>query len=329
MTDGFFPSTAVSPFIAFVVTFILIRWLTGSTAPRVLDHANDRSLHTGAVRRSGGLGMMLGIAVSWISLPVDLPAAIPLGVALLALVSLADDVSGLPVPIRLLAHGAAAAGFSLLLLETHGWAMALLVALAMVWMINLYNFMDGSDGLAGGMALIGFACYGLIAWQAGDAFFAAANFCIAAAAAAFLVFNFHPARIFMGDAGAIPLGFLAGSLGATGWLTAVWPAWLPVLVFSPFIADASVTLAKRCLKGEKFWQAHRAHYYQRLVQSGLGHRNTALLGYALMLGASLSALWALRQDSAVQAGVGALWIILYLGMMLASERRRPGCRTGD
>src|SRR6476659_1011719 len=114
------------------------------------------------------------------------------------------------------------------------------------------------------------------------------NFCVAAAAAAFLLFNFHPARIFMGDAGAIPLGFLAATLGVTGWINGLWPLWLPVLVFSPFIADASVTLAKRALRGEKIWQAHREHYYQRVVRAGFGHRNMALLGYILMFAAGIS-----------------------------------------
>ena len=87
-----------------------------------------------------------------------------------------------------------------------GSLLAAAATLAIAWMANLYNFMDGSDGLAGGMALIGFSFYGAAAWLAGSAEFALVNFSIAAAAAAFLVFNFHPARIFMGDAGSVPAG---------------------------------------------------------------------------------------------------------------------------
>ena len=86
-------------------------------------------------------------------------------------------------------------------------------------------------------------------------------------------------------------------------------------VIFPFIADASVTLARRGLHGEKVWQAHREHYYQRMVQSGFGHRNTALLGYLLMLAAGASAIWAMRQHIAVQLGVGIAWCAIYLVMM--------------
>lgn len=272
--------------------------------------------------------MVLGVLISWVFLPGTLPLSVWLGVALLALISFADDIFGLPALGRLLIHGLVAVWFSVaLLFEAHGWMIVAIIAISTIWMTNLYNFMDGSDGLAGGMTLVGFSCYGVTAWLAGNELFAMINFCIAAAAAAFLLFNFHPARIFMGDAGAIPLGFLAAALGVTGWTNGLWPLWLPILVFSPFIADASVTLVKRALRGEKIWQAHREHYYQRVVQSGFGHRNTALLGYILMFTAGISAVWAIRQDASVQLGVGTAWGTFYLIMMLVSERyleRRPG-----
>ena len=105
------------------------------------------------------------------------------------------------------------------------------------------------------------------------------------------------------------------------------PAWLPLLVFSPFIADASVTLLKRVCRGEKVWQAHREHYYQRMVQHGLGHRNTALLAYILMLASGSSAMWATRQDPPIQFGVVIIWCAVYLTLMGASDHyweRRSG-----
>jgi UDP-N-acetylmuramyl pentapeptide phosphotransferase/UDP-N-acetylglucosamine-1-phosphate transferase len=223
--------------------------------------------------------------------------------------------------VRLLMHLVAATCFSVeLLADAHGWPAAMVAAVAVTWMLNLYNFMDGSDGLAGGMTLIGFGAYGCAAWLAGNESFAIINFSIAAAAAAFLLFNFHPARIFLGDAGAVPLGFLAAALGATGWTRGLWPLWLPALVFFPFIADASATLAKRALHGDKFWQAHREHYYQRMVQSGLGHRNTALLAYILMLAAAASAIWAAGHDVVIQLGVGVAWTGIYLVMMGMFDR---------
>ena len=328
MIAGLSFSLVIAPLMAFAITLILIWWLIKGNVLKVLDYPNPRSLHTKSVPRTGGLGMVLGVLTSWALIPVTLPFSVLFGVAVLTLISFADDVFGLRIFGRLMMHGAVAAWFSVaLLFEAHGWMVVTVTTVAIVWMVNLYNFMDGSDGLAGGMTLIGFSCYGLTAWLAGNESFAMINFCIAAAAAAFLLFNFYPARIFMGDAGAIPLGFLAASLGMTGWANDLWPMWLPILVFSPFIVDASVTLAKRGLRREKIWQAHREHYYQRLVQSGFGHRNTALLSYILMLAVSVSAMWAMRQDAAVQLGIGTAWGGIYLIMMIVSERylkRRPG-----
>jgi UDP-N-acetylmuramyl pentapeptide phosphotransferase/UDP-N-acetylglucosamine-1-phosphate transferase len=309
-----------SPLIAFMVTFILIWWLANGNNLKILDHPNSRSLHVTPVTRTGGIGMLSGILISWIFLPAALPLPVWIGVSLLAAVSFTDDVFALPVWWRFLTHSVVAAWLAAILLaDIHGWLIAIVATVAIVWMINLYNFMDGSDGLAGGMALIGFGCYGLTAWLAGSEAFAVLNFCIVAAAAAFLIFNFHPAKIFMGDVGAIPLGFLAASFGILGWTNGLWELWLPFLVFSPFIADASATLAKRCLRREKLWQAHREHYYQRLVQSNFGHRNTALLGYVLMLAVGASGVWAARQDETIQLGVGVAWCSVYLAMMLVFD----------
>ena len=264
---------------------------------------------------------MSGILVSWTLIPDSLPLLIWGSVALLMTLSFADDVFGLPVWSRLLLHGAIAAAVSFVMLfGSYGWVITAVSTVAITWMLNLYNFMDGSDGLAGGMALIGFGTYGMVAWSAGNESFAMINFCIAAAAAAFLLFNFHPARIIMADAGSIPLGFLAAALGLAGWIQGNWPLWLPLLVFSPFIADASVTLVKRGLRGEKVWQAHREHYYQQMVQSGLGHRNTALFAYMLMLAAGASAISATKQNASVQLAVCVAWCGIYAVMMPASDR---------
>jgi UDP-N-acetylmuramyl pentapeptide phosphotransferase/UDP-N-acetylglucosamine-1-phosphate transferase len=129
---------------------------------------------------------------------------------------------------------------------------------------------------------------------------------MAAAAAGFLVFNFPPARLFMGDAGSVPLGFLAGALGVVGWSRGFWPIWFPLLVFAPFVCDATLTLLRRALRRERVWQAHRDHYYQRLVRMGFGHKGTAVIEYAAMAGCAAIALLARREPSAVQAGAVAL-----------------------
>jgi UDP-N-acetylmuramyl pentapeptide phosphotransferase/UDP-N-acetylglucosamine-1-phosphate transferase len=190
-----------------------------------------------------------------------------------------------------------------------------------MWMTNLYNFMDGSDGLAGGMALCGFGCYGTGAWLNGNEAFALLNFAVASAALGFLFFNLHPAKVFMGDAGSIPLGFLAAAFGVLGWQQNYWPFWFPMLVFSPFVADATITLFKRALRGEKLSQAHRNHYYQRLVKMGWGHRNTALAEYVLMLIASASALWGINLDTRGEIGLLIGWCAIYLCLMMWIDRR--------
>lgn len=324
MIDGLSLSAAIAPLVAFIVTLTLVRYLIhNSTVLRILDHPNARSLHDKAIPRTGGLGIMSGIFASWALLPPIVSSTIWISALLLTMVSFADDVFGLPVWGRLILHAVVAAWFSAeMLLNTHGWMGTAIATIAIAWTLNLYNFMDGSDGLAGGMTLIGFGCYGLLAWSAGNKPLAMVNFCISGTAAAFLLFNFYPARIFMGDSGSVSLGFLAASLGLTGWANGTWPFWLPLLVFSPFIADATVTLVKRALRGEKVWQAHREHYYQRMVRGAFGHRNTALAGYGLMLAAGSSAMWAVKQDAFIQLATCIAWMAAYAIMMLLSDQRR-------
>jgi UDP-N-acetylmuramyl pentapeptide phosphotransferase/UDP-N-acetylglucosamine-1-phosphate transferase len=307
----------LAPFLAFTSCWLALVWLL-RYGRLPMDHPNERSLHATPTPRIGGLGIMAGVgmASAWLADATLLP--IILAAFALAMVSVLDDVRGLPVALRFLAHFVAAVA-CLLALGLDGWVL-LPATLAVVWMTNLYNFMDGSDGLAGGMAAIGFGALALAAWLGGAP--SLAMFCasIAAAALAFLRFNFPPARVFMGDAGSIPLGFLAAALGIDGAAHGVWPWLFPLLVFSPFIVDASVTLARRALRGEKIWRAHRSHYYQRVVLLGATHRQLALAAYALMLlvSALAFALLFLPQHA---AWVLILSASLYLLVLFAIDRR--------
>lgn len=275
--------------------------------------------------RTGGIGLHAGVFSAWALTGPNLPVPLWIGLALLLMVSLVEDVRGVPVAGRLAAHLLAASILAAsLLLQDFGLVAAVVVTLAIAWMTNLYNFMDGSDGLAGGMTLFGFSFYGVAAWLSGSTVFAALNFSVAAAAAAFLAFNFYPARVFMGDVGAVPLGYLAAAMGLIGWLQRDWSAWFPLLVFSPFIVDASVTLARRLTKRERVWEAHRDHYYQRLVQMGWGHRKTAWTEYTLMAACGLAALSGLTQAPATQglvlAAAGFLYVLLIAAIELAWKR---------
>lgn len=308
----------VAPLAAFIVCWLTLAWLLRRGKSLPMDHPNHRSLHETPTPRIGGLGIMAGVAAAcmWLADAPLLPAM--LAALALAALSLLDDVRGLPVVLRFLAHFVAALA-CLLELGLSGWALVG-TTIIVVWVTNLYNFMDGADGLAGGMAAIGFGALALAAWQ-GDAP-ALATFCaaIAAAALAFLCFNFPPARLFMGDTGSIPLGFLAATLGIAGIWHNTWPWLFPLLVFSPFIVDASVTLVRRVLSGEKVWRAHRSHYYQRAVLLGATHRQLAVAAYLLMLMATALA-FALRALPQHVEWLLILSAAMYSLVFLAIDRR--------
>ncbi|MCC8401208.1 glycosyltransferase family 4 protein [Paraburkholderia sp. MMS20-SJTN17] len=304
---------------------------TGLAWRLATDIPNDRSLHTRPTPRVGGWGIV-PVAVLLIALAAPslwLPA---LAAALLAALSQIDDRRGLPARVRFGGHAAAVAALiAVYPAEVPWWALACMAVL-LVWLVNLYNFMDGSDGLAGGMALFGFGGYAAAASLSShaDPALATASLIVAGAAAGFLLFNFHPARIFLGDAGSIPLGFLAGALGYWGWREGAWPVWFPALCFAPFIGDASVTLLKRLLRGEKFWQAHREHYYQRLVQSGLGHASTAWIWYLFMAAGIMLAVWALHFTLLYQWLVVVAWtaVLVAAGLCIDRRWRRHAARSG-
>lgn len=248
----------------------------------------------------------------------------------ISIVSLVDDQRGLPIAVRFGVHLLAAAllviGSGLMLPATAvpmlgviswGWIAAPFTVMFLVWMANLYNFMDGMDGFAGGMTVIGCGLLGYLGWQAHHPVIAVIATLQSAAAAGFLVHNFPPAKIFMGDVGSVSTGFLAAALIILGCRDGVFDLWVPLIIFSPFILDATVTLARRALRHEKVWEAHRDHYYQRLVLSGWGHRQTVLAEYGVMAlcgGFALLYQYASEEWRLVVLGV---WGVVFLSLALA------------
>src|SRR6266705_3791209 len=305
---------SISPIASALVTLALIAWLLRAPDRLPLDVPNERSLHARPVPRSGGIAMMAGVFAGFAILQTPLVVVLP-AAALVAL-SHFDDLRGLPITVRFGAQLAAAAGFALGALPAVALPLLVLIVIGILWATNLYNFMDGSDGLAGGMTVTGFTFLGAGAWMSGDDALLIECAIVAAAGAVFLPFNFPPARVFMGDAGSVPLGFLAAVLSLSGWRDGDWPFWFPAAVFAPFIADSVVTLLKRIGAGERFWEAHNKHYYQRLVRMGWGHRGTALAEYALMLACGTTALWALREALTLQLCALIGLIALYATLAL-------------
>ncbi|MGQ9812036.1 MAG: glycosyltransferase family 4 protein [Dissulfurimicrobium sp.] len=271
--------------ISFFTTYLLIKWMLRSGVARLaIDAPNERSLHKTPVPRTGGIGIIAGVVAGWAILGEGLMFYVLILSVLLAAVSFLDDIKDLHAGYRLPIHLMLAGIFAVLVYWPHiSFYAVFLVTLSIAWMTNLFNFMDGSDGLAGGMAVLGFGFYGLSSFMAGDMRFFLINLTISASSFAFLLYNFYPARIFMGDAGSTFLGFLSGAMGFIGWQKGLWSLWAPMLIFSPFIVDATLTLIKRMIKGENIWQAHREHYYQRLIQMGYGHKKTAVAGYFFMI----------------------------------------------
>jgi UDP-N-acetylmuramyl pentapeptide phosphotransferase/UDP-N-acetylglucosamine-1-phosphate transferase len=273
------------------------------------DLPNDRSLHTRPIPRVGGWGVV----------PAALITAILFGVAdtllvcvltVLFIVSYADDRFSLPVLVRMTIHGTAAA----LWLSQGPIALptgtAILAGCGIVWITNLFNFMDGSDGLAGGMAVFAFGTFGAVAAASGVTPLAMWSIAFAGAVGGFLFFNFNPAMVFLGDAGSITLGFLAGVFGIWGWASGIWPFWFPFLVSAPFFVDATVTLFRRVVRGDPFWKAHREHYYQRLIRMGWSHSRTALCEYLLMAACSVLAIAMLEWPHQAQMiGLGSAALV--------------------
>ena len=264
-------------------------------APR--DLPNERSLHERPVPRAGGWAVWAGYAAAAPLLPAppgfDAGAHLALLASIGALfaVSLLDDFRGVAALWRMAVQVACALAVAVALVPFAPADVLSMAAVAFVLVAatNFYNFMDGSDGLAGAMAVIGFAALAL-----GAALERTTSFlpllALAVAVLPFLLRNLPPARVFLGDAGAAPLGFYAAAAGIAGTLAGHWPAWFPVLVFLPFEADAIVTLARRLVRRERIWEAHRVHYYQRLVRLGAGHGGTLAAFGALMLGCAATAL---------------------------------------
>ncbi len=325
------------PLAAGGLTAALCRWILDPASPlHVLDQPGHRSLHARPTPRTGGLAMMVAVGVvaavavaaGWVTAPAWL-AWIAGGTVLLVAVGLADDLADLSPALRLgvqlvaaalvLVAGLAPQGVRLPGFEwTPSPALAALFTLLLVlWMTNLYNFMDGMDGLAGTMTLVGF---GTLGWLTGDPALRLAAWSLAGAAAGFLWFNRPPARLFMGDAGAPVLGYLAAVLLLWAARRGELPLWAGGLLFSPFVVDATYTLIRRSLRGERIWQAHCSHLYQKLVRRGWSHRRVLVHALGLMLAAAVSAGLATRLPPAAQAALAGGWLLFYAGLIMAVER---------
>ena len=335
---------ALAVVAAFVVAAAFTGWIVSRGGTRwLVDTPNERSLHHRPVSRAGGIAILAGLAagfavVAFVEVPASRYGWVLAGALIIGSVSLADDVRRVSPAVRMLFHLAAAAcvvpaglpverillpGVAVDLGATAGTALTVLFV---AWVVNLYNFMDGMDGFAGGMTAIGFTTLAVLCAHGDAAMLVGAGLVVASASLGFLLFNFPPAKIFMGDLGSSLLGYLCAVMMLCAERSASVPLWISILVFSPFVVDASVTLVRRIVAGERPWRAHRSHFYQRLVRLGWGHRKTVVREYALMLACAGSAVLALRSPPSVQVGLAYAWVAAYVILMLGitSIERRSG-----
>ena len=330
-----------------VIAFVVAWWVAGRLCSpesyfSILAHPNDRTLHSVPTPQTGGVAIIVSVVISLVAAAsvfaimypskVLLPKGIGSGslwivvsMLLVFVVSFIDDCIGLPASLRLGVQAAAAiiivGGVGLALSSVPlpgglpmpmGFAAVPVSVLFLIWMANLYNFMDGMDGFSGGMTAIGFGFLAYFGWEAGSPVMLMIAVFIAMSALGFLVHNFPPARIFMGDAGSITLGFLAGTLMLLGVRDGIFEFWVPIILFSPFILDATMTVLRRAFRCERIWEAHRQHYYQRLVLNGWSHRRTVLAEYGVMLlCGGLAVLYHHATGNGKLAILGA-WMVMFL-----------------
>jgi Fuc2NAc and GlcNAc transferase len=293
----------------------------------LLDVPNERSLHRTPTPRGGGIAIVLVTLAGLVGLAAirAIPASVAWtlggGGALVAAVGWLDDRRGVSAPARALVH-AVAAGWAVAWIWGEPAPGAILGALGIVWGINLYNFMDGIDGLAAVEAVSVGAIAGALLLAAGNITLAIVTMLVAVSAVGFLGWNWAPARIFMGDVGSGFLGYTFGALALLSHRSDAVSLTLWLLVMGVFFFDATVTLLRRMARGERWYQAHRSHAYQRLVRAGSSHARVTTL--ALLVNLGLGALAWLAQSGRLSTAAATLAGTVVLTVLyLAIERRRP------
>lgn len=340
--------------LSLAISFLVTAWLTAAPAwLRRMDLPNERSSHTTPTPRVGGIGivaafvllmpllriMQLSDASNWM-LATKFAIAL-LGFVMIAAVGLIDDFRPISPSLKWLGQLAAA------LIAIWGGAIFLRLDLPLIGVINFgdgaaeftipgailtviwltgfsnfFNFMDGIDGLAGGVGVI----YGLglsaVCILTGHRLLGAGSLILAAGCLGFLAHNFPPAKIFMGDVGSLFVGYVLAAFAVVTTNSGTRPVPFPVilLLFGTFLHDAIFTLVRRWRRGEKLYQAHRSHLYQRLVIAGRSHRQVTLTYYALSLVLTLAGVAYLYADDRQRVAILAASFTLLAGFTVSVYR---------
>ena len=293
--------------VAFAVTWSMRRFV------QIMDEPNHRSSHTKAIPRAGGVSIVITFFIGLTATAlmgelgsIERPVlyGFIFSALLISLISLVDDISEQTATFKAFTHMIAVVVvlyFGIVLDELSspfgdiplGWVG---YAISFFWIIgltNAYNFMDGLDGLAGGVAVIASLFFMIITFHEGSSFVYIISYSLLAGALGFMFLNYPPAKIILGDVGAAFLGFAFAVLAIiaarydeskTSFLV------MPLLMFN-FIYDTSFTFIRRLLKGEKVTEAHRTHLYQLLNRSGYSHLEVVLTQYCMVFLQGLGAIW--------------------------------------
>ena len=294
--------------IAYGVTWVMARFV------RIMDEPNHRSSHVKAVPRAGGVSVVItfyiGICITWLlgefeGVQARLLIGFLLSTFLIAAISLIDDITDQSALVKLVTQMIAVAivlslGITLdeIAIPVVGYVDLGVVGyvISFFWILGLtnsYNFMDGLDGLAGGVAVIAGLFFMIITFYEGSSFVYIISYSLLAGALGFLFLNFPPAKIILGDVGAAFLGFVFAVLAIiatrydesrTSFLV------IPMLMFN-FIYDTSYTFLRRLSQGKNVLEAHREHLYQLMNRSGFSHMEVVLTQYCMVFMQGLGALW--------------------------------------
>lgn len=307
----------------------------------LLDVPNERSSHVNATPRGGGISIVLALTMSLGVLalldrvPMNLFLALFGGGLAVAAIGFLDDRRPVSPGIRLAVHVGSAvwavfwigglpalrAGDEVLRLGSAG---AVLAVLGLTWTLNLFNFMDGIDGIAASEAVF-IACGGVLAAVAGAGAAGIPAVCVVfgAAGVGFLLWNWPPAKIFMGDVGSGYLGFVIGVLALTAARANPSALWVWLILGAVFFVDATVTLVRRLLRGDRVYEAHRSHAYQWLARRWGSHGRVTMavliLNVVWLLPCALLA--TLYPDRAVWIAACALAPVVVMAFILGSGRR--------
>ena len=317
---------------------LLVRRL--AFAHGILDIPNERSSHTNVTPRGGGLAIVATatVAMVWLGLsgavPLDELIAMSGGIVV-ALIGFLDDRFGLRTVVRLAVHVGAASwavfwlgGLPPLSIGSHvvqlGWTGHVLGVIGLVWTLNLFNFMDGIDGIAASESVF-IACGGALLSMTGDSGsdVSAIALVFGAACCGFLVWNWPPAKIFMGDVGSGYIGYVIGVLALAATRISPHFLWVWLILAGTFFVDATVTLIRRLLRGERIYQAHRSHAYQWLARKWSSHQRVTVAVWGVNL------MWLLPcAFAAARFAQHAMWIacvalvpVVALAILLGAGRR--------